>query len=131
MTIFKSKIKSISFYTETIDNNFSNDEELNKELQAYFLNRCFELARDSDGFFFDTEDGTYIFPNLLENESGYIVKDALFEVEGLSKEVVETDEWKPIEGVCPSHSKTGKKVPNYPDDFRFIQKVVFQPKEEN
>ena len=129
MTAFTAQIKSISFYTETRDNNFLNDEELNKELQADFLNRCLELERDEDGFFSDAETKTPVFPNFLESESGFMVKDAVIEVDGLEQEFIEGDDWKPF--VFPPHPVTGKQVPNYPDDFRFIQKVVFQPKEEN
>ncbi len=124
----KATIKSISFYTETRDNNFSNDEELNKELQEDFLNRFFELERDEDyGWFYDAKTKTPIFPNLLENESGFILKDAVFEVEGLKEDVIETDDWKPF--VYPPHPVTGKQIPNFPDDFRFIQQCAFIPKE--
>ena len=128
MTTYTAKIKSISFYTETRDNNFFNDEELNKELQADFLNRCYSIDV-LEGFGYSIPKIKSPFPELLETQSDYIVKDVVFEVDGLSKEVVETDDWKPM--VFPPHPKTGKQVPNYPDDFRFIQKVVFQPKEEN
>ena len=125
----KATIKSISFYTETRDNNFSNDEELNKELQEDFLNRCFELERDEEGFFYDAETHTAVFPNFLENESGFILKDAVIEVDGLEEDFIEGDDWKPF--VYPPHPVTGKQIPNYPDDFRFIQKCAFTPKEEN
>ena len=124
----KATIKSISFYTETRENDFSNDEELNKELQENFLNRCLELERDEDGFFYDAETQTAVFPNLLENESGFILKDAVIEVDGLEEEFIEEDDWQPF--MIPPHSVTGKQITNFPDDFRFIQKCVFTAKEE-
>ena len=121
MTNLKAQIKSISFYTETRENNFLNDEELNKELQQDFLNRCFELGIDEDGSFFDTATETSVFPKLLEDESGFIVKDVVFEVEGLTEQIVEKDDWKPA---------TLPHLPNYPQDFVFNQNCVFQPKKE-
>ena len=124
----KATIKSISFYTETRDNNFSNDEELNKELQEDFLNRRLELERDEEGFFYDAETHTAVFPNFLENESGFILKDAVIEVDGLEEDFIERDSWKPT--VLLPNLLTGEEYPNFPDDFRFIQQCAFTPKEE-
>ena len=67
--------------------------------------------------------------NLLENESGFILKNAVFEVEGLKEDVIETDDWKPY--FYSPHPITGKEITNFPDDFRFIQKCVFTSKEGN
>ena len=137
MNKFNAQIKSISFWTETRHNNFQNDEKENKRLQDQLLNTCYQLSLENGIFSLDVTDQCF-YPNFLESETGYIPKNVVVEVEGLDQEKVITENWQPMrfseEELKECEKETGKIFPrpfNYPEDFRFISKCIFQPKEVN
>ena len=135
MNKFNAQIKSISFYTESRWNNFQNDEKVNKKLQDQLLNTCYQLSLEKGNFCLYVTDQCF-YPNFLESETGYIPKNVVVEVEGLDQEQVITENWQPHrfteEEMEWFEKDTGKiHPPNYPEDFRFISKCIFQPKEAN
>ena len=135
MKKFNAQIKSISFYTETRWNNFQNDQKLNKNLQDQLLNTCYVLSLENGIFSLDVTDQCF-YPNFLESETGCIPKNVVVEVDGLEEEIVLTEDWKPKrfteEEIESFEIETGKiHPPNYPENFRFISKCIFQPKMTN